>query len=83
MTKADLSIVYIDENTFKHKKLSPFTEIDVRKAFKDERLLFFDKIAPLEKYLLQIKFEGTNLLLMSSGNFSGMDLIKLARELKR
>jgi UDP-N-acetylmuramate: L-alanyl-gamma-D-glutamyl-meso-diaminopimelate ligase len=83
MTKADLSIVYIDENTFKHKKLSPFTEIDVRKAFKDERLLFFDRIAALEKYLLQIKFKGTNLLLMSSGNFSGMDLIKLARELKR
>jgi UDP-N-acetylmuramate: L-alanyl-gamma-D-glutamyl-meso-diaminopimelate ligase len=83
MTKADLSIVYIDENTFKHKKLSPFTEIDVRMAFKDENLLFFNNITDLEKYLLEIEFKETNLLLMSSGNFSGIDLIKLARELKR
>jgi UDP-N-acetylmuramate: L-alanyl-gamma-D-glutamyl-meso-diaminopimelate ligase len=82
MDKADLSIVYIDEMTFKHKKITPFSEIDVRNAFKDQNLIFFNQITELEKYLLEINFRDTNLLLMSSGNFSSMDLIKLARELK-
>ena len=82
MAKADLAIVYIDEMTFKHKKIAPFTEMDVRNAFKDENLLFFDQITALENYLRDINFKDSNLLLMSSGNFSSMDLIKLARELK-
>jgi UDP-N-acetylmuramate: L-alanyl-gamma-D-glutamyl-meso-diaminopimelate ligase len=82
MDNADLSIVYIDELTFKHKKIPPFSELDVRNAFKDQNLIFFNQINALEKYLLDTDFKDTNLLLMSSGNFSSMDLIKLARELK-
>lgn len=82
MDKADLSIVYIDELTFKHKKIPPFSENDVREAFNDQKLNFFNHIGELEKYLLNLNFKDSNLLLMSSGNFSSMDLIKLARELK-
>ena len=82
MMMADHAIVYIDNMTFKHKKISPFTEIDVQNAFKDEKLIFFNDKVTLEKHLLAMNFINTNLLLMSSGNFSGLDLIKLARELK-
>jgi UDP-N-acetylmuramate: L-alanyl-gamma-D-glutamyl-meso-diaminopimelate ligase len=82
MDNADLSIVYIDEMTFKHKKITPFSELDVKNAFKDQNLIFFNQINTLEKYLLDTDFKDTILLLMSSGNFSSMDLIKLARELK-
>lgn len=82
MSMADHSIVYIDEMTFKHKKITPFTEMDVQEAFKDENLIFFNDSKALESHLLAMNFTNTNLLLMSSGNFSGLDLIKLARELK-
>lgn len=82
MTKADQAIVYIDEITFKHKKITPFTEMDVQGAFKDDNLIFFNDRTALESHLLAMNFTNTNLLLMSSGNFSGLDLIKLARELK-
>ena len=82
MTKADQAIVYIDEITFKHKKITPFTEMDVQGAFKDDNLIFFNDRTALENHLLAMNFTNTNLLLMSSGNFSGLDLIKLARELK-
>jgi UDP-N-acetylmuramate: L-alanyl-gamma-D-glutamyl-meso-diaminopimelate ligase len=81
MTKADLAIVYIDEKTFIHKKLTPFTEKDVQTAFNSKEILFFNNSALLEDYLLNINFYRTNLLLMSSGNFGGLDLTKLAREL--
>ncbi|SDZ86831.1 UDP-N-acetylmuramate--L-alanine ligase [Pedobacter hartonius] len=81
MIQTDNPIVYIDEKTFQQKKIIPFTEIDVRTAFNNDRLTFFDNANTLEQYLRGLNFKNTNLLLMSSGNFGGMDLIKLAREL--
>lgn len=81
MNDADVAIVYIDEKTFSQKKMEPLTEKDVQTSFGDERLLFFNKASQLEKYLRQFDFAKTNLLLMSSGNFGGMDLVRLALEL--
>jgi UDP-N-acetylmuramate: L-alanyl-gamma-D-glutamyl-meso-diaminopimelate ligase len=81
MTKSDIAIVYIDEKTFIQKKLEPFTQYDVQTAFNSKEILFFNNSALLEDYLLNTNFYRTNLLLMSSGNFGGLDLTKLAREL--
>jgi UDP-N-acetylmuramate: L-alanyl-gamma-D-glutamyl-meso-diaminopimelate ligase len=82
MSKADLSIVYIDEKSFKQKKIAPLVASDVREAFNDPNLYFYNQLSALETSLKRIDFKNSNLLLMSSGNFSGLDLIKLARELK-
>jgi UDP-N-acetylmuramate: L-alanyl-gamma-D-glutamyl-meso-diaminopimelate ligase len=82
MSKADLSIVYIDEKSFKQKKIAPLVASDVREAFNDPNLYFYNQLSVLETSLKRIDFKNSNLLLMSSGNFSGLDLIKLARELK-
>ncbi|KQB98976.1 UDP-N-acetylmuramate--L-alanine ligase [Pedobacter sp. Hv1] len=81
MQAADVAIVYIDEKTFKHKKMEPLSGDDVRTSFNDENILFFNEAGALESYLRGLNFEHTNLLLMSSGNYGGMDLIKLALEL--
>jgi len=81
MNEADIAIVYIDEKTFKHKKMDPLDEADVRTSFNDQNIIFFNEAGALEKYLRGLNFEQTNLLLMSSGNFGGMDLVKLALEL--
>jgi len=81
MKEADLAIVYIDEKTFEHKKLTPFTKTDVQIAFNSDRILFFNNSELLSNYLLSMNFYETNLLLMSSGNFGGLDLSILAREL--
>lgn len=81
MEAADTAIVYIDEKTFQHKKMEPFNKNDVQTAFKNNKLQFFDKPEALQDCLLNVNFYRTNLLLMSSGNFGGLDLVKLAREL--
>ncbi|MBB5436696.1 UDP-N-acetylmuramate: L-alanyl-gamma-D-glutamyl-meso-diaminopimelate ligase [Pedobacter sp. AK017] len=81
MEAADTAIVYIDEKTFQHKKMEPFNKNDVQTAFKSNKLQFFDKPEALQDCLLNVNFYHTNLLLMSSGNFGGLDLVKLAREL--
>ena len=81
MNEADLAIVYIDEKTFKHKKMEPLSANDVQTSFNDQNIVFFSDAGNLERYLRGLNFNNTNLLLMSSGNFGGMDLVKLASEL--
>ena len=83
MDIADEAIVYINEKTFQHKKIPPFSELEVQSAFKNAKLRFFNDALNFEKYLLSLSFNNTNLLLMSSGNFGGLDLVKLAQELNK
>ena len=81
MDQADVRLVYIDSKTFVHKKMAPLNASDIQAAFGDQDIVFFDDRVSLENYLKSLYFKDTNLLLMSSGNFGGMDLIKLACEL--
>lgn len=81
MKDADKAIVYIDEKTFSQKKMEPLNAKDVQTSFGDDNILFFNEAKQLETYLRGFNFKQTNLLLMSSGNFGGIDLIKLALEL--
>ncbi|TZF84974.1 peptidoglycan synthetase [Pedobacter sp. BS3] len=80
MDSADVAIVYIDDHTFEHKKLKPYDENTVKQAFANDRLNFFNNIKILERFLTTINHKGKNLLLMSSGSFSGMDLNNLTKE---
>lgn len=81
MNNADLAIVYIDEKTFAQKKMEPLNLSDIQYAFGDRNLIVFNHAASLAEYLKGLNFANTNLLLMSSGNYGGMDLPTLAREL--
>ncbi|MHA4894917.1 UDP-N-acetylmuramate--L-alanine ligase [Pedobacter sp. PWIIR3] len=81
MSQADYAIVFIDKKTFEHKKMVPFSESDVQIAFNDSKIKFFDNVALLKTYLISLNYNKANLLMMSSGNFSGLDLTNLAREL--
>lgn len=81
MNDADLAIVYIDEKTFQHKKMEPLNEIDVQTSFADDKLIFFNEADALSSYLIGLDFKYSNLLLMSSGNFGGIDLNNLALQL--
>jgi len=81
MAQADQAIVYIDEKTFVQKKIAPFSNVEVQKAFNSTEIQFFNSSDSLFEYLMSINYDHVNLLLMSSGNFGGLDLTKLAQEL--
>lgn len=82
MHLADTAIVFIDNKTFEQKKMQPYEEMDVRNAFNNAELLFFNDVDKLKAFILTLNYYKGNLLLMSSGNFGGMDLNKLAHELR-
>lgn len=77
MDEANEAIVFVDSKTFYQKGITPYGETIVKQSFANEKLKFFNNLEILEKFLIKINFKGKNLLLMSSGNFGGMNLDKL------
>ena len=73
MNDPDTAIVYFNPKTIAHKKLEPITKEQVHNAFKRKDLLIFTNSKELEKHLKSQKWENQNLLMMSSGNFDGID----------
>ncbi len=78
MDEADTAIVFIDKKTFEHKKMTPYGAETVKNAFSKNDLKFFNDPDELLKYLEKIDMQGKNLLMMSSGNFGGIDLPALS-----
>ena len=74
MDEADTAVVFIDKKTFEQKKMLPYGAEIVKIAFGREDILFFNDPLALENYLSAINYDGKNLLMMSSGNFGGLDL---------
>ena len=77
MNGADFAVVFIDEKTFLQKKMKPFSQEKVIDAFLNENLKFFNQPEKIKSYLQTFEFKQLNLLMMSSGNFGGIDLKKL------
>lgn len=81
MDKADTGLIYFDPEVFSHKKLKPFSEAYVKKAFSNDSLFIFTESNDLINFLEKIEWIGKNLLIMSSGNFSGININNLANQL--
>ena len=81
MDEADTAIVFIDKKTFDQKKMTPYGAETVKVAFARVDLLFFNDPAKLQKYLEKTDMIHQNLLMMSSGNFGGINLSDLAKKM--
>jgi len=81
MKQADDAIVYFNPHTIEHKKLKPITIEQVKEAFDDEKLKVFTQSKQVTDYLKAIRWKNKNLLMMTSGNFDGVDFVALANEL--
>ncbi len=78
MDSADRPIVYFSHHALSLKRLPELTPDEVRTAFADSRLVIYNDPGKLKEDLLNIDYRNKNLLLMSSGNFDGLDLEELA-----
>lgn len=78
MEAADEANVYFNPDVVKHKKLKEITPEQVIKAFDGDNLTVYTDSGKLVDKLLSTNWKNKNLLLMSSGNFSGIDFRELA-----
>ncbi len=81
MQNADKAYVYFNPKVIEHKKLDPITTQMVKNAFATKNVEVFTDSKQLINQLKSENLTNTNLLLMSSGNFNGVNLDKFAEEL--
>lgn len=78
ISQADVQVVYYNPKTLEHKKLPKIDPGFIKQKFGEKNLLVFTDEQELLTFLESHFWDNTNLLLMSSGNYAGLDLKKLA-----
>jgi UDP-N-acetylmuramate: L-alanyl-gamma-D-glutamyl-meso-diaminopimelate ligase len=78
---SDTSIVYFNPETVKHKKLPAITEDDVKKGFNKSKMTVYNDSKKMQEFLKTQNLDKTIVLMMSSGNFDGINLKEFAQSL--
>lgn len=81
MDTPDIAIVYFSKAAIAHKKLEDLSVEQVHTAFGRKDLMVFTESNELQAYLKSLVWKDQNLLMMSSGNFDGIDFGALAEDL--
>lgn len=81
MNDADIAIIYFNPQTIAHKKLEMITKEEVLNAFAREDLKIYTNSSELVNDLSKISIRNKNLLIMTSGNFDGVDIKALAKNM--
>ncbi|MCX2679484.1 Mur ligase domain-containing protein [Galbibacter sp. EGI 63066] len=70
---ADTAVVFYSPEAVKIKKLDEVTPEQIEEAFGRENLIVYTNPQDFKEYLFKLKLDNTALLLMSSGNYGGLD----------
>lgn len=84
MDDGDIAVVFYSSHALEIKKMPPLSEEKVKKGFahrnfsgEKDNLVVINKRKELELFLNQQQYKNSNLLLMSSGTFDGLDISNL------
>jgi UDP-N-acetylmuramate: L-alanyl-gamma-D-glutamyl-meso-diaminopimelate ligase len=80
MDRADAAIVFIDHEAMKLKQMPPLDPELIISSFGRDDMKVFSSKEELKAYLLSQDWKENNLLLMTSGQFGGMDVKGLTQE---
>jgi UDP-N-acetylmuramate: L-alanyl-gamma-D-glutamyl-meso-diaminopimelate ligase len=78
MGPADKAAVFYSRHALELKRLPELSREKVAEGFDKADLAVFNEKEQLEAWLMQQHYENVNLLLMSSGNYDGLDIITFA-----
>ncbi len=81
MNNADIAIIYYNPHTVEMKKLPPINKYDIIQEFNRSDIKVFTDSDRMFDELFGIKWEGKNLLMMSSGNFNGTNLQEFGKKI--
>lgn len=81
LDEADVAMVYFSPHALKLKRLPEITVEQVKMAFGRPDLKVYTVPEMLREDLFQISWKGKNLLMMSSGNFDGIVVEELGRQI--
>ena len=78
---ADKAVVFYSPHAVEIKKLAPVSKQQIFEAFNREDLIIFTNPKEFKNFIFNENLSETNLLLMSSGNYGGLDFKELADNL--
>jgi len=81
MALADEAFVYYNPHTIQHKKLENITEQQVFDAFASKNITVFTESKKIIEAIKKVDLNNSVLLMMSSGNFDGINFNDFAKEL--
>ncbi len=81
MDKADQAYVYFNPHTLKLKRLPEISTEQVKEAFNREDLKVFNDSLEMLDELMKQDWKNSTLLLMSSGNFDGLEPAEIAKKI--
>lgn len=71
---ADVAVVFYSPHAVEIKKLKEISAQQIEDAFQRENLIIYTNPTEFKDFLFSQQFENTSLLLMSSGDYGGLDL---------
>ncbi|WP_339609520.1 Mur ligase family protein [uncultured Planktosalinus sp.] len=82
LNAADVAVVFYSPHAVEIKKLEPITKEQIAIAFQREDLNIFTDSLAFKDFLFQQDFKNSTLLLMSSGNYGGLNFEEVANLIK-
>ena len=79
LAAADEAIVFYSPEALQIKRLEPIEKLQIVKAFNREDIAVFTETNSLSNYLSNYSFNDTVLLMMSSGNYGGLNMGELEK----
>jgi UDP-N-acetylmuramate: L-alanyl-gamma-D-glutamyl-meso-diaminopimelate ligase len=77
MDAADVAVVFYSSHVLELKRMPELPKEKVKEGFAKDNLAVINKKEELEKFLQDQNYSNANLLLMSSGNYDGLDIQNL------
>jgi UDP-N-acetylmuramate: L-alanyl-gamma-D-glutamyl-meso-diaminopimelate ligase len=81
LDQADAAVVFYSRHALELKRLPALPAEKVVEGFHKEGLVVLNEKEDLEAWLMEQSYENANLLLMSSGNYEGLDLVALTKQI--
>ena len=79
LSKADVAIVFYSKHALELKRLPDLPIDKIRHGFDQPGLLVMNHKQELEDWLFKYDFSNSNIVLMSSGNYDGIDMLTFAK----
>jgi UDP-N-acetylmuramate: L-alanyl-gamma-D-glutamyl-meso-diaminopimelate ligase len=81
-SRGDINVIFLHDHTLEIKKMEYLDNDTIRNGFMNNDLIIFRKKEELIDFLIDKISENTVLLMMSSGNFGGLDYVQLKKSLQ-
>lgn len=81
MDKADKAVVFYAKHALELKRMPDLPAEKVKAGFAKDGLVVLNDKTALDQWLRQQSYTETNLVLMSSGNYDGLDMLTFAKEI--